>query len=88
MACPDCDEPLSLNGRFCKACGWDADLEERDDAYLAGIDIPDTFDEDAYQAALARDGLAPTPPGVTARRALTTLVALAVVLGLLAWMLR
>jgi hypothetical protein len=49
--CPDCRAPLSLGGRFCRGCGWDADLAASPDAYLDGIDLPagygpdDAFDE-------------------------------------------
>lgn len=55
--CPDCGGPLSLKGRFCKACGWDADLAESEDSYLDGVDVPDTFTEEDYREALGGAGL-------------------------------
>ncbi len=49
--CPSCAEELSLGGRFCHHCGWDADLAESEDAYLDGIELPDTEEPD-FQFAL------------------------------------
>lgn len=44
--CPSCQEELSLGGRFCHHCGWDADLAESEDAYLDGIELPDRDEPD------------------------------------------
>lgn len=57
--CPECGKPTNLGGRFCRACGWDADLEESEDAHLDGVDVPGTMDDDAYDDVLADEGLAP-----------------------------
>ena len=38
--CPQCGKPTALSGRFCRACGWDADLEGTPDSHLDGVDIP------------------------------------------------
>lgn len=54
--CPRCDEPLSHDGTFCRACGYDAELQAahwRGD----GIELPDDGDED-YADFLRREGLA------------------------------
>lgn len=59
--CPDCGRPTSNAGRFCKHCGWDADLVGSDDAHLDGVDIPEAMDDDAYADALADAGLGPAP---------------------------
>jgi len=80
--CPDCGEPLRPDGRFCKACGWDADLEETGDAYLDGLDIPDAFTEEDYRAALGDAGLGRRPD---ARRRLA--IAVAVVVTIIALLL-
>ena len=58
--CPDCGRPTANAGRFCKHCGWDADLVGSDDAHLDGVDIPQAMDDDAYADALADAGL-PAP---------------------------
>ena len=57
--CPRCDAPLRAGGRFCKACGWDADLDESEHAYLDDADVPDAFDDDEYARVLEEAGLAP-----------------------------
>jgi hypothetical protein len=38
--CPLCGKPTVLEGRFCRACGWDADLVDTEDSYLDGVDLP------------------------------------------------
>jgi hypothetical protein len=43
VPCPECGKPLALAGRFCKSCGWDADLEESEDGYLDGVDVPEGY---------------------------------------------
>ena len=73
--CPSCDGTL-LRGRFCRECGYDADLEDGDDAYLDGVDLG----EDDYAETLRREGLvegASTPVGWVA------LVVVVIVVGLL-----
>lgn len=85
--CPDCGEPLSLAGRFCKECGWDQDLAESPDAHLDGIDLPGTdLDEDDYRDFLGREGLG--PGGSKARSLLWTVVAVGLIIALLmTWVL-
>ncbi|MHC4393541.1 MAG: hypothetical protein ACYS22_19780 [Planctomycetota bacterium] len=87
--CPDCGESLANRGRFCKACGWDADLEDSEEAYLGGVDLPTDFDEDAYQDYLAREGLG-EPSRTTQQKRhfmiaglVLALIAMAIFLGLL-----
>jgi hypothetical protein len=41
--CPECGKPTTLRGRFCPACGWDADVEEGDEGYLDGVDLPQGY---------------------------------------------
>jgi hypothetical protein len=50
--CPECGGPTVLEGRFCKGCGWDAELASSGDAYLDGVDIPQGYgpDEDTTPA--------------------------------------
>jgi len=59
--CPICDAP-TRDGLFCRACGYDAEQEHGDDAYLDGLDLPgqDGFD---YDDALRREGLADDDAG-------------------------
>ena len=38
--CPDCGATLALAGRFCRGCGWDADLVGSPDSHLDGVDLP------------------------------------------------
>lgn len=61
--CPDCGAPLALGGRFCKKCGWDADLVDSEDAYLDGVDLPEggDFTDADYQHFLEREGLVERP---------------------------
>ena len=56
--CPDCDEPLALGGRFCKACGWDAELEAADDEGLAA-ELPESLTDEEYEDILHQEGLGP-----------------------------
>lgn len=79
--CPDCGKPTNLGGRFCRACGWDADLEESADSHLDGVDVPDTMplDDGRYAELLADEDLAPQ----RGRRLLWTLVAAALVVAFL-----
>ncbi len=52
--CPHCDEPLTADGGFCKACGWDAELQAAD--YRGeGTELPD--DDLDYQDFLRAEGL-------------------------------
>lgn len=61
--CPDCGRPLTLKGRFCKACGWDAELDGSEEGYLDGVDLPgEGWDDAAYREVLADEGLAPARP--------------------------
>lgn len=55
--CPDCGKPTNLAGRFCRACGWDADLEESGDAYLGGVELPTGWGRE--EEAAAEDGRSP-----------------------------
>lgn len=86
-SCPDCGEPLSLEGRFCKDCGWDQDLVESPDAHLDGIDLPGTdLDEDDYHDFLDREGL--DPRDSKPRSLLWTLVVMVLIIALLmTWVL-
>ena len=59
--CPDCGRPTANAGRFCKHCGWDADLVGTADSHLDGVDVPEAMDDDAYADALAEEGLGPAP---------------------------
>ena len=59
--CPDCGRPTANAGRFCKHCGWDADLVGTADSHLDGVDLPEPMDDDAYADALADAGLGPGP---------------------------
>lgn len=52
--CPQCGKPTSIQGRFCKACGWDADLVESEDAYLDGVDLPQGYGPDEDEAPAPR----------------------------------
>jgi hypothetical protein len=52
--CPECGKPTTLEGRFCKACGWDADLVESEDSYLDGVDIPQGWGPDEEEGAPPR----------------------------------
>ena len=47
--CPDCGAPLALRGRFCRGCGWDADLTESEDSYLDGVDVPQGYAREAEE---------------------------------------
>ena len=38
--CPECGGPLSIEGTFCRKCGYDASLMDREDSYLDGVDLP------------------------------------------------
>ena len=80
--CPDCGKRTNLDGRFCRACGWDADLAESKDAYLDGVKVPEAMDDDAYEDLLAEEGLAPRP---RRGRNLAFTVAAVVLLLLFAW---
>lgn len=51
-----------MGNRFCKACGWDADLAESEDAHLDGVDVPEAMTDGEYEEALAEEGLAPALP--------------------------
>jgi hypothetical protein len=42
--CPHCGKPTALGGRFCRGCGWDADIVERGEGYLDGVDLPEPAD--------------------------------------------
>jgi len=52
--CPECGAPTNLGGRFCRACGWDADLVETEDSHLDGVDVPQGWgpDEEAAEPAI------------------------------------
>lgn len=65
--CPHCDEPLSLGGKFCKACGWDSDLSSDEEAsWMAGVDLPEELSEDDYERILDREGLKSSKGGIPA----------------------
>ncbi|HYC77135.1 MAG TPA: hypothetical protein VEI02_05845 [Planctomycetota bacterium] len=54
-ACPHCDAPRRTGATFCKACGFDADLGESEDAYLDGVELPQGYaKEDPYESAPER----------------------------------
>jgi hypothetical protein len=67
--CPECGESgLVRKGRFCRACGWDADLvdDTEDEAHLDGLDLPQGYsrpevedEEEAgdYEHTLAQERL-------------------------------
>lgn len=65
--CPECGGPTILDGRFCKRCGWDADLDESEDGYLDGVDLP--------------GGYAPEESRPRGRRLLWTVLALLALAG-------
>ncbi len=57
-SCSNCGSELSLKGRFCKGCGFDADLSESEDAYLDGIELPETSLTDSdYNQLLGHERL-------------------------------
>lgn len=72
VPCPECGKPLALAGRFCKACGWDADLEESEDGYLDGVDVPQGYGPDEDEEARPRG---------SGRRVLWVLTAIAVLVS-------
>jgi hypothetical protein len=55
--CPECGKPTNLGGRFCRACGWDADHAGSRDAHLDGVDLPEEMDDRAYEDYLEEEGL-------------------------------
>lgn len=69
--CPLCGRPL--RGTFCPGCGWDRDINDSDDSYLDGVEIPDRWEEDP-------------PPGEGGVRPLWKAVALAIVLAFAWWL--
>jgi hypothetical protein len=92
-ACPECGGPL-VRGTFCRACGWDGELEEvaADEEYLENVDLPQGYaDEDPdgfnYEAVLRREGLLegdgrparPAPVRVSGAGVVHALIALLVV---------
>ena len=69
LPCPACGDPLSPGGRFCRGCGWDADLADSEDAYLDGVDLPQGHGRDDpadfdYERAMEEEGLRPSGAGV------------------------
>ena len=78
--CPECGKPTNLGGRFCRACGWDADLAESDTAYLDGVDVPESMDDEGYDDLLDEEGLCPR----RGRRLLWAVVA-AILLAAFLW---
>lgn len=63
--CPECGEGgLIRKGRFCRACGWDADLVDasEDEAYLDGVDLPQGYtrngsEDEEYEPTLEAERL-------------------------------
>jgi len=57
--CPECGAPTSINGTFCKACGWDGSLQDTEDSYLDGVDVPQGYapDEEEPAPTAAKRGL-------------------------------
>ncbi len=51
--CPLCGKSTVLAGRFCRACGWDADLAESPDAHLDGVDVPTGYGREEEEPAPA-----------------------------------
>ena len=49
--CPECGEPTTLEGRFCKACGWDQDLDDSGDSHLDGVEVPQGYGPDGEGTA-------------------------------------
>ncbi|MCK6479849.1 MAG: hypothetical protein HUU06_03980 [Planctomycetaceae bacterium] len=49
--CPLCGKSTVLAGRFCRACGWDADLAESPDAHLDGVDVPTGYGREEEEPA-------------------------------------
>jgi hypothetical protein len=72
--CPECGKPANLGGRFCRACGWDADLAEGGEAHLDGVSVPEAMDDGAYADLLAEEGLG-TPATALRRRGLVWWIA-------------
>lgn len=64
--CPECGKPTTLGGRFCRACGWDADVDERGEGYLDGVDLPEAIEDEGHAS-----------PGRRLYLAVVTLVVLA-----------
>ena len=54
--CPSCNAPLSQNGTFCKACGYDPAVNSTEDSYLDDIDLPQGYaaEEPSGQATRSR----------------------------------
>ncbi len=79
--CPECgEEGLIRKGRFCRACGWDADLVDEADAHLDGVDLPQGYTRDGsededYEPTLDEERL----DGRSPVRWLVAVVALALV---------
>jgi len=78
--CPDCGKPTSNAGRFCKHCGWDADLQETEDAHLDGIVLPQAMDDEGYADLLASEAL--RAPRARGRGVVFTLAAILLLLAL------
>ncbi len=70
--CPECGGPTILGGRFCRGCGWDADLAESEDGHLDGVDLPQGYGPGEEEAPA---------PASRAKRVLWTLLALLALAG-------
>jgi hypothetical protein len=66
--CPECGKPTNLGGRFCRACGWDADHAGGPDAHLDGVFVPEAMDDEAYGEFLEEEGLPSARPRDLRRR--------------------
>ena len=79
--CPECGKPTTLRGRFCRACGWDADHFGSEDAYLDGVSVPEPMDDDAYEDLIEDEKLVFSPLRVRARWLLVWSLVLAMVVA-------
>ncbi len=82
--CPSCGHPLSLDGRFCKGCGWDADLAESEDSSLDDVGVPQGYGKEDpedfdYDRVVEGEGLRPTGAGWVVAAVSAVLLALALV---------
>ncbi len=77
IPCPHCGTTLSVGGTFCKECGYDEAYEYADDAYLDGVDLPDTSEPDLQ---FALHGVRSDAPG---RRPAIIVLVIFLVIGLI-----